>query len=250
MTGHQQKKKQKTKSSTGAAQDKIRRCLLSQAERELIFQRLAAAHPHPQSELNFKNPFELLCAVVLSAQATDASVNKATPALFAAAPDAGSMAALGEEKIASYIKTIGLWHAKASYLAKLSQSLVDHYGGEVPADYSKLIKLPGVGSKTAKVVLNVAFGQSTVAVDTHIFRVANRTGLCLGKNAREVEEHIVYYIPPAYLKEAHHYLLLHGRYVCKALKPDCAGCLLSSVCRSHQEAGLQPLNMRKGSASS
>lgn len=204
--------------------------LLSEKAIETMFARLAQAHPNPKSELNFRNPFELLCAVVLSAQATDVSVNLATPALFKAAPTAKEMAALGADGIAPFIKTIGLWRAKAQYLAQLSAILEEQYGGEVPQDYAALIKLPGVGSKTAKVVLNAAFGEPTVAVDTHIFRVANRTGLCCGRTASAVEAAIVPFIPPQYLKDAHHYLLLHGRYVCKAARPDCAHCILNDLC--------------------
>lgn len=204
--------------------------LLSEKAIETMFARLAQAHPNPKSELNFRNPFELLCAVVLSAQATDVSVNLATPALFKAAPTAKEMAALGADGIAPFIKTIGLWRAKAQYLAQLSAILEEQYGGEVPQDYAALIKLPGVGSKTAKVVLNAAFGEPTVAVDTHIFRVANRTGLCCGRTASAVEATIVPVIPPQYLKDAHHYLLLHGRYVCKAARPDCAHCILNDLC--------------------
>ena len=204
--------------------------LLSEKAIETMFARLAQAHANPKSELNFRNPFELLCAVVLSAQATDVSVNLATPALFKAAPTAKEMAALGADGIAPFIKTIGLWRAKAQYLAQLSAILEEQYGGEVPQDYAALIKLPGVGSKTAKVVLNAAFGEPTVAVDTHIFRVANRTGLCCGRAAAEVEAHIVPFIPAQYLKDAHHYLLLHGRYVCKAARPDCAHCILNDLC--------------------
>ncbi len=210
-------------------------CLLSADQRATMFRRLAAAHPNARSELNFRNPFELLCAVVLSAQATDVSVNKVTPALFAAAPDAMTMAALGEQQIAAYIKSIGLWRAKAGYLAKLSQALVHEYGGAVPDDYAALIKLPGVGSKTAKVVLNCAFNQPTVAVDTHIFRVANRTGLCLGATPKAVEDKIVQFIPKEHLLPAHHYLLLHGRYVCKAQKPNCMCCCLKDLCSKRLE---------------
>lgn len=205
-------------------------CLLSARKREEMFALLAAAHPNPRSELNFNNPFELLCAVVLSAQTTDIAVNKVTPDLFKAAPDAAAVVTLGADGIAPYIKSIGLWRAKAGYLYKLSVMLCEYYDGKVPDSYADLIKLPGVGSKTAKVVLNCAFGQPTVAVDTHIFRVANRTGLCLGSTAKAVEDNIVPYIPAQYLLDAHHYLLLHGRYVCKAQKPQCAQCCLNALC--------------------
>ncbi|MBO8416650.1 MAG: endonuclease III [Proteobacteria bacterium] len=205
--------------------------LLTAAQREELFLRLSGLYPSPKSELNFNNPFELLCAVVLSAQATDVSVNKVTPELFKAAPDPQAMAALGEEGIAPYIQSIGLWRAKSKSLQRLSAMLLEKFGGEVPDTFEELITLPGVGSKTAKVVLNVAFGQDTVAVDTHIYRVANRTGLCLGKDAKEVEDRIVPFIPQQYLHEAHHYLLLHGRYVCKARNPECGECILRDLCK-------------------
>lgn len=206
-------------------------CILTSADRSAIFAALANAHPHPQSELVFHNPFELLCAVVLSAQATDSSVNKVTPALFAAAPDAASMAALGPEGIAPYIRTIGLWRAKAGYLSNLSAQLQERFQGQVPSTFEELISLPGVGSKTAKVVLNVAFGQPVVAVDTHIFRVCQRTGLCIGKDAHAVEEQLPFFIPEQYMKEAHHYLLLHGRYVCTARRPQCLNCIIAQWCK-------------------
>lgn len=217
---------------TGRFNTRSRRItLLTSSERSELFARLARDYPSPKSELNFRNPFELLCAVVLSAQATDVSVNKVTPALFARAPTPQAMAELGEEGIAPFIKTIGLWRVKSRNLARLSLMLWQDFDSVVPDNFDDLIKLPGVGSKTAKVVLNVAFGQDTVAVDTHIFRLASRTGLCLGRDAREVEDLIVPLIPPQYLHAAHHYLLLHGRYVCKARSPDCGHCSLSSLCK-------------------
>lgn len=217
--------------AAGRAHTRSRITLLTKSERSELFVRLARDFPSPKSELNFNNPFELLCAVVLSAQATDISVNKVTPALFARAPTPQAMAELGEEGIAPFIKTIGLWRAKSRSLARLSAMLCQDFAGGVPDNFDDLVKLPGVGSKTAKVVLNVAFGQDTVAVDTHIFRVANRTGLCLGQDAKEVEDLIVPLIPRQYLHEAHHYLLLHGRYVCKAQRPDCEHCSLGSLCK-------------------
>lgn len=205
--------------------------LLSLEERTLLFKVLAQKFPNPKSELNFNSPFQLLCAVMLSAQATDASVNLATPALFKRAPDAKSMAVLGEEGIAPYIKSIGLWRSKARNLAQTAALLQKDFGGQVPRSYAELVSLPGVGSKTALVVLNVAFHEPAVAVDTHIFRVCNRTGLCPGKNASEVQEKLAGLIPSDYRLNAHHYLLLHGRYTCKARKPLCESCELVSLCK-------------------
>lgn len=224
--------------------------LLTAAEREELFLRLSGLYPSPKSELNFNNPFELLCAVVLSAQATDISVNKVTPELFKAAPDPKAMAALGEEGIAPYIQSIGLWRAKSKSLQRLSAMLLEKFGGEVPDTFEELITLPGVGSKTAKVVLNVAFGQDTVAVDTHIYRVANRTGLCLGKDAKEVEDRIVPIIPQQYLHEAHHYLLLHGRYVCKAMSPECGECILRDLCKQRLDFKERPEGRTKSQVKS
>jgi endonuclease-3 len=192
---------------------------------------LAQVNPNPRSELDYASPFQLLVAVVLSAQATDASVNKATRGLFAAAPTAGAMAALGEAGIAPFIRTIGLWRAKARAVAELSRILVERHGGTVPAERAALEALPGVGRKTANVVLNVAFGQDTMAVDTHIFRLGNRTGLAPGKDVRAVEEALVKRIPREYLRDAHHWLILHGRYVCKARRPDCWRCVAKKWCR-------------------
>lgn len=221
------------KASAGLTAAEKGKTLLNAKERTAVMERLQAQNPNPKSELNFRNPFELICAVVLSAQATDASVNKATPALFATAPDAKSMAALGEDGIASYIKSIGLWRNKAKNLAALATILERDYGGQVPDTYDELIKLPGVGSKTAKVVLNVAFGQPYIAVDTHVFRVCNRTGLCLGKSPQEVEKFLPDLIDERFLKDAHHYLLLHGRYNCTAKKfsDHCATCVVADYCK-------------------
>jgi endonuclease-3 len=196
-----------------------------------IFRRFAARNPEPRGELNYKTPFTLLVAVVLSAQATDAGVNKATPALFAAADTPEKMAALGEEKITEYIKTIGLYRGKARNLAALSRKLVAEHGGRVPNDRAALEELPGVGRKTANVVLNTAFHQPTIAVDTHIFRVANRTGIAPGRNPSEVEQGLEEVIPDQYKLHAHHWLILHGRYVCVARKPKCPECLISDICR-------------------
>src|SRR5499425_3236830 len=193
----------------------------SKREVREFYRRLEATRPIPQTELEFINPFTLLVAVVLSAQATDAGVNKATPALFALADTPAKMVALGEERIVELIRTIGLFRTKAKNLIALSRILVEQHGGEVPRDRAALEALPGVGRKTANVVLNVAFGEPTIAVDTHIFRVANRTGLAPGKNPDEVEEKLVKYTPEQFRHDAHHWLILHGRYVCQARKPNC-----------------------------
>ena len=211
--------------------------LLNKAERDELMHLLQQQNPNPKSELIFHNNFELLCAVVLSAQATDISVNKATPELFKAAPDAKSMAALGAEGIAPFIQSIGLWKNKAKFLAQLSAVLVEKYQGQVPGTFEQLVALPGVGSKTAKVVLNVAFGEPCIAVDTHIYRVANRTGLCLGKCPGQVEERIASLIAEPYLKDAHHYLLLHGRYNCTAQRFEnhCAKCVIAKYCKHNYE---------------
>lgn len=207
--------------------------LLSAIERYELMAALQAQNPNPKSELNFRNPFELICAVVLSAQATDKSVNLATPDLFAAAPDPKSMMALGEEGIAPYIQSIGLWRNKAKNLYRLASILHEKYHDTVPDTYDELVSLPGVGSKTAKVVLNVAFGQPYIAVDTHVFRVCNRTGLCLGKSPKEVEDRLPALVDPEFLQEAHHYILLHGRYVCTAKKFEehCATCVAAPWCK-------------------
>jgi endonuclease-3 len=196
-----------------------------------IFARLAAANPAPETELEHTNPFTLLVAVVLSAQATDAGVNKATRALFARADTPQKMLALGEEKVRDAIKTIGLFNTKAKNVIAISKALVEQYRGEVPATREALQTLPGVGRKSANVVLNVAFGQPTIAVDTHIFRVANRTGLALGKDVLQVELGLERIAPPDYALNIHHWLILHGRYVCKARKPECWRCLIADLCR-------------------
>jgi len=203
---------------------------LSKAEAAEIFRRFAAAEPEPKGELHYTNPFTLLVAVVLSAQATDAGVNKATPALFAAADTPERMAALGEEKVAGFIRTIGLYRNKAKNVVALSKRLADEFGGAVPQDRETLETLPGVGRKTANVVMNIAFGAPTIAVDTHIFRVANRTGLAPGANVRAVEDGLEKIVPEEYRLHAHHWLILHGRYICKARKPDCPRCLISDIC--------------------
>ena len=203
---------------------------LSLAVAEEIFRRFAARDPEPKGELHYVNPFTLLVAVVLSAQATDAGVNKATPALFALADSPEKMAALGEERVAGLIRTIGLYRNTAKNVVTLAKKLVAEHGGEVPRSREALEALPGVGRKTANVVLNIAFGEPTIAVDTHLFRVANRTGLAPGKTPREVEDGLERIVPDRYRRHAHHWLILHGRYVCKARKPDCPACPIADLC--------------------
>lgn len=195
-----------------------------------FFTRLQAIEPEPKGELDYVNPFTLLVAVVLSAQATDVGVNKATPALFAAADTPEKMIALGEDKIREHIKTIGLFNAKAKNIYKLSQILIDEHNSEVPQNRDELVKLPGVGRKTANVVLSMAFGIPTIAVDTHIFRVSNRTGLAKGTNPDQVETTLEKVVPDDFKFHCHHWLILHGRYICKARKPDCANCPVYDLC--------------------
>ena len=196
-----------------------------------FMQALAAAHPEPATELVYSSAFTLLVAVVLSAQATDVSVNKATAGLFRAAPDPAGMVALGVDGVAGHIRSIGLWQGKAKNVVELSRQLLAGHGGAVPHDRAALEALPGVGRKTANVVLNVAFGEATMAVDTHIFRLGNRTGLAPGGNERAVEDGLVKRIPAELLRDAHNWLILHGRYVCKARKPECWRCVAAAWCR-------------------
>ena len=203
----------------------------TKAEVEEAFRRFAAANPNPRSELQYINPFTLLVAVVLSAQATDAGVNKATPALFKLADTPEKMVKLGEPRVRSLIKTIGLYRTKAKNVIALSKRLVAEHGGKVPADREALEALPGVGRKTANVVLNVAFGEPTIAVDTHIFRVGNRTGLAVGKTPLDVEMKLMEVVPKRYLLHAHHWLILHGRYTCLARRPLCEKCLIADLCK-------------------
>lgn len=195
-----------------------------------FFTRLQKLNPEPKSELEYTNTYTLLVAVVLSAQATDAGVNKATRALFQTVDTPEKMLSLGEDGLKEHIKTIGLFNAKAKNVMALSQILVEQHGGEVPHDRAALQALPGVGRKTANVVLNVAFGEETMAVDTHVFRVANRTGLAPGKTPDEVEHKLLKVIPKKFMRHAHHWLILHGRYVCKARKPDCGTCAVQDLC--------------------
>jgi endonuclease III len=201
------------------------------AEIAEAFRRFKAARPEPKGELEHINPFTLLVAVVLSAQATDAGVNKATPALFAVADTPEKMAALGEQRVQGLIKTIGLYRTKAKNLVALSKKIVQEHGGQVPHTREALEALPGVGRKTANVVLNVAFGEATIAVDTHIFRVGNRTGMAIGKTPLEVETKLDRLVPAEYKRHAHHWLILHGRYVCLARRPLCEKCLIADLCK-------------------
>jgi endonuclease-3 len=205
------------------------------ARREAFFRALAAAIPEPESELAFTTPFELLVAVVLSAQATDKSVNLATAKLFRVANTPQKIAALGVEGLEEYIRTIGLYRGKARNVVALSKLLIENHGGEVPRTREALEALPGVGRKTANVVLNAAFGELTIAVDTHVFRVANRTGLAPGKDPREVETKLMKVVPKQYLGHAHHYLILHGRYTCVAKKPLCAKCPVYAPCEFREK---------------
>ncbi len=195
-----------------------------------FFSRLQKQNPEPKGELEHTNPFTLLVAVVLSAQATDKGVNKATPALFEAADTPKKMVALGEEKIRDYIKTIGLFNTKAKNVYALSKILVEEHNSTVPDDRDALVKLPGVGRKTANVVLNMAFGQKTMAVDTHIFRISNRTGLAPGKTPDKVEQALEKVVPDEFMLHAHHWLILHGRYICVARKPKCGECIVRDLC--------------------
>ena len=203
---------------------------MNRQKRQQIFERWRAANPHPTTELVFASPFELLIAVLLSAQATDVSVNKATARLFPVANTPQAILDLGLDGLTDYIKTIGLYKTKAKHVMQTCRLLLEQHNGEVPADREALEALPGVGRKTANVVLNTAFGQPAMAVDTHIFRVANRTRIAPGKNVREVEDKLVRLIPKPYLYDAHHWLILHGRYTCKALKPQCGQCLIADLC--------------------
>lgn len=203
---------------------------MNSAQRHELFARLAELNPKPTTELIYNSDFELLIAVILSAQATDVGVNKATRKLFAKANTPAAIYALGEEGLKPYIATIGLFNAKAANIIKTCRILVEQHRGQVPRDRAALESLPGVGRKTANVVLNTAFGEPTIAVDTHIFRVANRTGLAKGKTVNEVERKLLKAVPEEFRKDAHHWLILHGRYVCKARKPDCPNCVIRELC--------------------
>ncbi|MEO6365903.1 MAG: endonuclease III [Luteimonas sp.] len=204
---------------------------LTAPEVHALFARLAELNPHPETELEYATPFELLVAVVLSAQATDVGVNKATRRLFPVANTPAQIVALGEQGLKRYIASIGLFNTKASHVVALCRQLLELHGGEVPRTRVALEALPGVGRKTANVILNTAFGEPTIAVDTHIFRVANRTGLAPGKDVLEVEQALLKSVPKAFAQHAHHWLILHGRYVCKARRPECPHCVIRDVCR-------------------
>lgn len=203
---------------------------MNQLKRQQIFARLQAENPHPTTELNYSTPFELLIAVILSAQATDVSVNKATTKLYPKANTPETILALGVDGLKDYIKTIGLYNSKADHIIKTCRLLIEEHDSKVPHTREALEKLPGVGRKTANVVLNTAFGHPTIAVDTHIFRVANRTGLAPGTDVLEVERKLVKFVPPEYRQDAHHWLILHGRYTCIARKPRCGSCVIEDLC--------------------
>ena len=212
---------------------------MNAARREEIFRRLQAANPAPVTELAYSSPYELLVAVVLSAQATDRGVNQATARLFPVASTPAAMVALGVEGVEQHIRTIGLYRNKAKNVVELSRLLLERHGGEVPRDRESLEALPGVGRKTANVVLNTAFGEPTIAVDTHIFRVANRLGLAPGKDVLAVERRLLKVVPAAYRLNAHHWLILHGRYTCKARRPDCPACDLRDLCEYRDKTTLE-----------
>jgi endonuclease III len=203
---------------------------MNAAKRRAIFERLRAANPTPRTELIYSSPFELLVAVILSAQATDKGVNKATAGLFREADTPQAILALGVKGLSTFIKSIGLYNGKAKNIIATCALLLERHGGQVPTTREELEQLPGVGRKTANVILNTAFGQSTMAVDTHIFRVANRTGLAAAKTVRGVEDKLLKFVPPEFLKDAHHWLILHGRYVCKARIPACPTCIIVDLC--------------------
>ncbi|SFN61321.1 DNA-(apurinic or apyrimidinic site) lyase /endonuclease III [Formivibrio citricus] len=203
---------------------------MNKVSRHEFFRRLAELDPHPVTELQYSSPFELLVAVLLSAQATDASVNKATPRLFAVANTPENMLALGQDGLESYIATIGLYRSKARHLLQTCRILIDRHQGQVPPSREALEALPGVGRKTANVILNIVFGEPTIAVDTHIFRLANRTGLAPGKDVEAVEQKLLKVVPAEFRQHAHHWLILHGRYVCKARRPECWNCVVNDLC--------------------
>ncbi len=237
--------KPKVKNAARAAAPRARRkrrpkSLYTPDEVREIFRRFAVQRPEPQGELEHVNAFTLLVAVVLSAQATDAGVNKATRGLFAVADTPQKMLDLGEEAVGEHIRTIGLWRNKAKNVIALSQALIRDHGGEVPGDRELLTTLPGVGRKTANVVLNMAFGQPTMAVDTHILRIGNRIGLAPGKTPDEVDERLLEVIPADYMQHAHHWLILHGRYVCKARRPECERCVIADLCKAAVKTNAVP----------
>ncbi len=213
---------------------------MNRDKRIRIFSRLRDQNPHPTTELEYSSPFELLVAVLLSAQATDRSVNLATRKLFAAARTPQAILSLGEEGVCEFIRTIGLFRSKARHLIQTCALLIEHHGGQVPTDREALESLPGVGRKTANVVLNTAFGQPTIAVDTHIFRVSNRTGIAPGRTPLAVEDRLMRLVPEDFRQDAHHWLILHGRYVCKARKPECWRCLIRDDCEFRRKTEAPP----------
>ncbi len=213
---------------------------MNAAKRRAIFSRLQESNPEPRTELKYRTPFELLVAVILSAQATDKSVNRATASLFRTADTPAAMLALGVAGITPYIRSIGLYNSKAKNIIATCQALLTQHAGRVPRTREALEQLPGVGRKTANVVLNTAFGEATIAVDTHIFRVANRTGLAPGKTVRAVEDKLMKTVPPEYLRNAHHWLILHGRYVCTARKPACPRCQIADLCEFRHKTRAEP----------
>ncbi|MEN9867268.1 MAG: endonuclease [Pseudomonadota bacterium] len=213
---------------------------MNQAKRQEMFRRLQQANPHPTTELEYRSPFELLIAVVLSAQATDVSVNKATRLLYPVANTPASIHALGVEGLIPYIQTIGLFRTKAKNVIETCRILLEQHAGEVPQQREALEALPGVGRKTANVILNTAFGQPTIAVDTHIFRISNRIGLAPGKTVEQVEQKLLKVVPKAYLQDAHHWLILHGRYTCTARKPQCWNCMLTDLCDFKEKTAAPP----------
>ena len=210
---------------------------MNREKRTEIFERLRRSNPKPTTELRYRTPFQLLVAVILSAQSTDIGVNKATEKLFAVADTPETMAGLGARGLKKYIRTIGLYNTKAENIIKTCRILIEEHGGKVPASREALERLPGVGRKTANVILNTAFGQPTIAVDTHIFRVANRTGIAPGRNPLEVEKRLLRVVPEVYKQDAHHWLILHGRYTCIARKPRCPGCIIQDLCEYKQKTG-------------
>jgi endonuclease-3 len=217
---------------------------MNQAKRREIFRRLREVNPSPTTELAYRTPFELLVAVILSAQATDKGVNKATARLFSVANTPEAILELGEEGLKRHIQTIGLYNSKARNILQACRMLVEQHGGQVPETRAELEALPGVGRKTANVILNTAFGQPTIAVDTHIFRVSNRTGLAPGRNVREVEDRLSRFVPREYRQDAHHWLILHGRYVCTARRPRCGECVIYDLCEFEDKAALAGKNER------
>ncbi|MEO9339436.1 endonuclease III [Mesorhizobium sp. SB112] len=228
-------KNPKSKLRAKPAARRAPRSRYTRAEVHEIFRRFEVQRPEPKGELEHVNAFTLLVAVVLSAQATDIGVNKATRGLFKVADTPEKMLALGEAKVGDFIRTIGLWRNKAKNVIALSQALIDDYAGEVPGNLDALVKLPGVGRKTANVVLNMAFGQPTMAVDTHILRIGNRIGLAPGTTPEQVEDELVRIIPAEFMRHAHHWLILHGRYVCKARKPECPMCVIADICKAAEK---------------